>query len=115
MNLAGKTFRAVANSENGRIDTDTEMTFSADDGVAIGTYRGGTIAIGHVIAKHIGDSEMEMLYQCVTTSGEVRAGRAHAILTVDDAQEIRMRLDWQWLTGDRTHGTSTWVLRHRGR
>jgi hypothetical protein len=45
MNLAGTTFRAISNSKNGSLNTETEMRFMADDEVIIGSYRGGTIVM----------------------------------------------------------------------
>ena len=36
MNLAGKTFRAVSNSENGSLNTETEMRFTSG-GTAVAT------------------------------------------------------------------------------
>ena len=37
------TFRAVSNSKNGSLNTETEMRFTSDDGVVVGNYSGGTI------------------------------------------------------------------------
>jgi hypothetical protein len=51
MNLAGKTFRAVSNSKNGNLNTETEMRFTSDDGIVVGVYSGGPITVGHVLAK----------------------------------------------------------------
>jgi hypothetical protein len=79
MTLAGKTFRAVANSANGTIGTDTTM-----------------------------------LYHCVTTSGELKAGQASARFTTEADRRHWMKLDWQWLTGDRTSGRSEWILESEG-
>lgn len=61
MNLSGMTFRAIENPENGSLNTETEMRFTSDDGIVIGSYGGGTIAAGHVLGKHVGESELEML------------------------------------------------------
>ena len=47
MNLTGVTFRAVANSKNGSLNTETEMRFTSDDGPG----------------KRIGESELELLYR----------------------------------------------------
>jgi hypothetical protein len=66
MNLAGKTFRAVSNSQNGNLNTETEMRFTSDDGFVVGVYSGGTTAVGYVLAKRINESELEMLYHGVT-------------------------------------------------
>ena len=110
MNLKGKTFRAISNSSNGNLNTETEMRFTSDDTVVTGLYSGGTIAIGHVLAKRINELELEMLYQGATKEGVHNAGKAHATFSSDDAGRTHMRLDWQWLTGDQSKGQSEWVL-----
>ena len=109
MNLAGHTFRAVANSRNGSLNSETEMRFTADAGIVVGNYSGGTIAAGHVLGKRLSESELEMLYQGATTSGEVKAGKAHARFVLDAEGRMCMHLDWQWLTGDQSKGQSEWI------
>jgi len=110
MNLKGLAFRAVANSKNGSLNTDTIMRFTADEGVIVGSYSGGTIAIGHVLAKRLTESEIEMLYQGATTEGQVQAGRADALFRPNANGRMSMYLEWQWLTGDGSSGQSEWVL-----
>ena len=110
MNLAGKTFRAVSNSKNGHLNTETEMHFTSDSGIVEGTYRGGTIEAGHVLAKRTGEAQLEMLYHGATKDGAHNAGRARATFSPDERGRMCMRLDWQWLTGDQSKGQSEWVL-----
>lgn len=115
MTLAGKTFRAIANSSNGTLNTDTTMTLvSEDESGILGVYRGGTIRSGRVVARRRIDSTVEMLYHCVTVSGELKAGQALARFTSDSERGLCMHLDWQWLTGDRANGHSEWVLEAGG-
>lgn len=110
MKLAGLVFRAVANSKNGSLNTDTIMRFTSDDDVIIGSYSGGTIVAGHVLAKRLDESQIEMLYHGATTGGDVQAGKAHATFRPNEEGRMSMYLDWQWLTGDRSSGQSEWVL-----
>ena len=109
-NLAGTTFRAISNSKNGSLNTETEMHFTSDEGHVIGNYNGGTIIAGHVIGKRLGESELDMLYQSVNTLGEIQAGRAYTHFALDQDNHMHMYLDWQWLTGDQSKGKSEWVL-----
>jgi hypothetical protein len=51
-----------------------------------------------------------MLYQCVTVSHELKAGRALARFSDTPGKTLSMHLDWQWLTGDQTGGVSEWML-----
>ena len=104
MTLAGLTFRAIANSKNGTMTTETRMTFHLDDGLVTASYGGGSIAVGQVVGRHTGERTVQLLYQCLTVAGELRAGEASARFADD-----RMFLEWQWLTGDRSRGESEWV------
>lgn len=110
MKLAGLAFKAVANSKNGSLNTETVMRFTSDEGVIVGSYSGGAIVIGHVLAKRLTDSEIEMLYQGATTTGQVQAGKAHAQFRPNTEGRMSMYLEWQWLTGDGSSGQSEWVL-----
>jgi hypothetical protein len=85
MTLVGKPFGAIANSSN-------------------------AIRTGNVVARRKIDSTVEMLYHCVTVSGELKAGQAFASFTHNSENRLCMHLDWQWLTGDRSKGRSDWVL-----
>jgi hypothetical protein len=110
MTLTGSTFRAVANSTNGTLNTDTTMTFvSEDESSILGVYRGGTIRTGNVVATRKSPSTIEMLYHCVTTSGELKAGRAMGSFARNADGRLCMHLDWQWLTGDQSKGASEWI------
>lgn len=110
MNLAGKTFRVVSNSKNGHSSSETEMRFSSDDGIVVGAYSGGTIAVGHVLARRTGERALDMLYQGASKDGAHNAGKARATFSEDDNGVVRMHLDWQWLTGDQSSGQSEWIL-----
>jgi hypothetical protein len=110
VNLAGKVFRAVSNSKNGHLDSETEMRFTADNGIVVGIYSGGTIVVGHVLAKRMSATELEMLYHGATRDGVQSAGTAHATFAPDNEGRMHMYRNWQWLTGDRSKGQSEWVL-----
>ena len=112
MTLAGRTFRAIANSANGTITTDTTMSFTEEnDGTVLGVYGGGTIRHGSVVAIWRTSTGLEMLYHCVTVAGELRAGHALGVIAEDSTDHLpHLYLDWQWLTGERSRGSSEWVL-----
>jgi hypothetical protein len=92
------------------LNTETVMRFVSDDGIVVGTYGGGSIAVGHVLAKRTSAEELEMLYHGATKDGAQNAGRARARFASDNEGRMRMYLDWQWFTGDQSKGQSEWVL-----
>lgn len=110
MKLTGMIFQALSNSSQGTINTNTTMTFVSDDESEIlGNYHGGTIKTGNVVGRWIDAFTMEMLYHCITVTGELKAGRALASFSRDSDGLMHMHLDWQWLMGDQSKGTSQWV------
>lgn len=110
MNLAGTAFRATSNSDNGSSNAETVMRFTSDDGIVVaGTYAGGTIVTGHVLAKRIDAGELEMLYHGATKDGSHNAGRARARFISESDGSVHMYVDWEWLTGDKSKGQSDWV------
>ena len=109
MDLNGKTFRAIANSSHGTLNTETRMTFAEEGEDVTAVYGGGTIRRGFVVARRTAANHLEMLYHCITTAGELKAGRALATFA-EDSTGGKMHLDWQWLTGDGAAGTSDWVV-----
>ena len=110
MNLAGKTFRAVSNTASGAVSSETAMSFETDDGVAAGSYAGGAVKVGHVLARHGERDRLELLYHGATADGDIRAGKAQGRLEYDEDGRLQMILSWQWLTGDKATGHSRWLL-----
>ena len=108
MTLTGVTFRAVSNAGNGTIDNSTKMEFLQSDEHLEARYMGGSVATGHVIGKKKSESEATLLYHAVTVEGEIQAGKASAVFKMGADQKLRMYLNWQWLTGDQSSGTSEW-------
>ena len=83
------------------------MIFNAGSSPYKATYTGDNIEFGHVIVA-INKSAINMLYHAQTKDGELVAGTALVSLIEDDANRLKMTLNWQWLTGDLSSGTSYW-------
>ena len=111
LHLEGRRFLAQANSANGTIDTETEMHFTQDADVILATYSGGSIVDGRVLARWVSQTHIDMCYHCLTASDALQAGKAKGHFDRTSDGRLAMRLDWQWLTGDRTSGESYWIAR----
>ncbi len=109
INFDGKTFGLLANSENGEVSTETLFYYKQDDSLVTAEYHGGSIKCGKIIAKQNENNSLEMLYQCLTNEGELKAGSANVKVSINSDGKIQMNLDWQWLNGERSSGTSTYV------
>lgn len=109
LHLVGKRFLAQANTANGTINTETEMHFTEDADIIRASYAGGSIVRGDVMARWTGAMQIDMCYHCLTASDALQAGKAKAHFDRTSDGRLAMRLDWQWLTGDRTKGESYWI------
>jgi len=80
------------------------------EGEAIsGTYQGGRIRIGQQVGRVTGAETIELLFQCVTTEGELLAGWSRGTVGVDDAGRTTLSFVWGWLSGATGSGESNYV------
>ena len=103
-----KTFTLVQNSEHGSTDSQTIFHYQQEGDLVTADYSGGTIRYGKIIAR-LENDQLNMLYQCMTTEGELKAGKAFAKLSFNESEKIKMQLNWEWLNDNREKGTSEYV------
>jgi hypothetical protein len=106
--LQGRRFRPVQNSEHGTVSAQTEFDFSQRGVTVSATYAGGAIEWGQIVGHFVAEEALEILYQCRTTEGALQAGRASVQMS-RASEGLRLTMQWQWLTGDRSAGTSEYV------
>lgn len=108
INFNNKKFALIENSTTGEVNSETIFEYQQTDNLVTADYYGGTIAYGKIIA-HLRGSKLEMLYQCFTTDNQLKAGKAIADISTDKDQRIKLQLDWEWITGDYSSGTSEYI------
>lgn len=102
-----KIFYAVQNSENGTVNSDTIFEYKQDGNLVTADYHGGTIRYGKIIAE-LRDDKLHMLYQCLTTEGELKAGKAIADVSLVK-RKLNLKLNWEWLDTEEKKGTSEYI------
>jgi hypothetical protein len=107
-NLNNKKFALIQNSENGEVNADTVFEYRQDNNLVTADYYGGTIKYGKIIAE-LQHDKLNMLYQCLTTDNELKAGRAVAKISFTDKGKMKLTLDWEWLTDLNKKGTSEYI------
>lgn len=107
MNLSNKHFELVENSD-GHASAKTIMRFSEQAEPYLAAYSGPNTVYGQVIVSTSKAGIIEMLYQSLTTDGELVAGRAQVSLSKNKNEKLVMQLNWQWLTGSLNSGISVW-------
>lgn len=100
---------AVANNTQGLSGTGTVFHYLVDGDAISSTYQGGRIRIGQQVGRVTGPDTIELLYQCVTTEGELLAGWSRGTVGVDLAGRTTLSFVWGWLSGATGCGESSYV------
>jgi hypothetical protein len=107
-NFNNKRFALIQNSDNGQVNTETIFNYKQDDNLVTADYFGGTIRYGKIIAELKGD-ELNMLYQCLTTDNQLKAGKALAQIALTENGKMKLSLNWEWLTNANDKGKSEYI------
>ncbi|MEE1925212.1 hypothetical protein V0R50_25705 [Pseudomonas sp. 148P] len=100
---------AVAANASGLSGTGTVFHYQVDgDGIS-STYQGGRIRIGTQVGRVTGPDSIELLFQCLTTEGEMLAGWSRGKVGVDEAGRTTLSFVWGWLSGASGGGESSYV------
>jgi hypothetical protein len=99
----------TTDNPHGVSGSDTVFHYWVDGSAITGTYSGGRIRTGHLVGQVMSAETIEMLFQCLTTDGELLAGQSRGEVTEDAAGRARLEFEWSWLTGDRSGGRSRYV------
>lgn len=102
-----RIFAASNNSSNGQVGHGTRFHYRQDGRVVWAEYSGGSIAKGFLIATVADDDSLDMRYQHVDTSGEIRTGKCLSRPEMLADGRLRLHEEWQWTSGDLSEGVST--------
>jgi hypothetical protein len=110
MNLNNKKF-VTAENKNGLSSDETIFYYSENkEGIITATYKGGAVIKGFILGKRIDKSNtIELIYHCITKDGELKAGESKGIITTNKDKKLILKFNWNWLNGDITSGTSTYI------
>jgi hypothetical protein len=107
-NFDNKRFALIQNSESGQVNPETVFEYKQQDNLVTADYYGGSIKYGKIIAE-LKNDELNMLYQCLTTDNQLKAGKALAKITMTNTGKMKLILNWEWLTGSNEKGNSEYV------
>jgi len=106
INLDGKRFSPVANSDAGRVASDAVFIFSQIGTAFTAEYSGEGFTDGHLIGNFISDDMADLVYHCRASNGDLEAGQARAKFSRADDNKLTIAMDWQWLNGSQQSGQS---------
>ena len=108
-NLDGRVFRPIKNSDGGRVDGNTLFQFTQTDQNVTATYEGPGVTDGHLIGRFLDEANMALLYHSRSETGDLEAGEAVAKVGQDGDGRLTLSMNWTWLNGTKTAGTSNYV------
>ena len=91
--------------EKGKVNVDTVFEFKQEGNLVTADYTGGSIRYEKIISELKGQ-QLNMLYQCMTVDGELKAGKAIADIALNEHGKIMLKLAWKWLGDKREKGIS---------
>ena len=108
INFNNKRFSLIMNSKNDEVDSETIFEYKQKGDLVTAAYYGGTIKYGKIIAVYR-DNILDMLYQCVTTTNELIAGKAIADILITSKNKVKLKLHWHWLDNENLSGVSEYI------
>jgi hypothetical protein len=107
-NFNKKTFALVQNTEGGQVNAETLFKYKQKGNLVTADYAGGSVTYGKIIA-HLEGETLNMLYQCLTTDNQLKAGKAIAKISKTANGKIKLALNWEWLNDSQTKGQSEYI------
>lgn len=104
-NLHHKTFVVIEN-DKGLSSSETKFHYAQFEDLITATYKGGKIREGKIVGRQTAPDEIELLFQCVTETNELKAGQSKGKITEDSNGKLQLSFEWNWLNGDRSGGMS---------
>lgn len=106
INYNDKTFRPVANTENGETSNETVFIYKQIGNVLTSEYSGGKIKKGHLIGLVDTKGNIDMRYHQINNKGEIMTGKCKSRPEILENGKIRLHESWEWTSGDKSKGQS---------
>lgn len=106
IDLDGRVFHPVQNSKHGTVEATTIFKFKQSGNRVSATYSGSDVVDGHIVGQFVSNNIATLLYHSITKSGELQAGEAEAVFDALPDKRLCIHMNWRWLNGDKTDGTS---------
>ena len=106
VNYDGRKFRPRSNTPNGDTSEATIFEYRHTGDIVWGTYSGGTVKFGTLVASVRGDGSLDMRYQHLDEAGTFKTGTCRSRLEVLPDGRYRLHEEWQWTSPDTSSGRS---------
>lgn len=99
VNLDGKYFTSIENSESGEVDNSTIFFYHQKNDIIWAEYQGGSIIKGSLVGK-IDSNKLTFTYQHINTERQIKTGNCFSSLEILENRKYKIYESWQWSTGE---------------
>lgn len=105
-NYNNRIFHGVSNSPGGEVTGETVFHYRQQGHIVWGSYEGGQVIVGTLIATADEDGRLDMWYQQISKDGTRKAGRCISVPERLSDGRIRLHERWHWTEGGDGAGES---------
>jgi hypothetical protein len=102
----GLLFRGVSNTDNGEVSGDTLFHYHQRGDLVWGTYEGGQILFGTLVAQVQEEGVLDMRYQHLNRDRVFATGVCRSVPERLPDGRLRLHETWRWTSGDLSSGRS---------
>lgn len=103
VNLNGKKFRTIVNSENEEISSETIFHYRQNGNIIWSTYEGGGILFGTLSGRIDENNQLIFTYQHQNNEGDFKTGKCVSTPEIVN-DKIRLNEKWEWTCDDYSKG-----------
>ena len=88
------------------IERRVVLSWSNRCDIVTAIYEGGGIRLGQLLARVLPGGQLDMRYHHLNAAGQLMLGQCLSTPECLPDGRLRFKESWQWLSGDRSAGTS---------
>ena len=86
--------------------TQAHLHYRQQGDIVTAVYEGGGIRLGQLLARVLPGGQLDMRYHHLNAAGQLMLGQCLSTPECLPDGRLRFKESWQWLSGDRSAGTS---------
>ena len=102
INYHNKTFLSAGNTSN----EESTFLFEQEGQIVSGTYNGGSVLFGHLLAITDDTGKLNIRYHHINTKGELITGTCFSVPEVLPDGKLRLHQKWKNTSGTKSEGES---------
>ena len=101
-----RIFIGIQNYDDGDMTTETVFKYHQKGHTVWGTFEGGNVVYGSMVARMLDDGRLDMVWQYLNKSGTLHTGTCMSTPEVLPDGRYRLHEEWTETSGEGRKGTS---------